>query len=142
MMSLAVINGDLALRPGGFGTVTGAAKTRQDLGLALREPYGVDRFHPMWGSLLDGNIGFTINEAMADDVRSEVVRVIQNYMAVQQAKLVADTINGGPTRLTPDEIVRSISNLEVDQENDRLLVRITLDTGGGRQVTLLQAVTI
>lgn len=141
MLALAVVNGDLAIGPGGYAQVTGVDKVRQDLSIALREPLGIDRFHSGWGSLLDSDLGQPIDQDLAVSIRSEVIRIVQNYMAVQQSRLAADTAGGGRTRLRPDEIVQSIEDVNVKQVTDRFFVRLNLKTGGGLKVSILQAVT-
>jgi phage baseplate assembly protein W len=51
--------------------------------LALAEPYGDDRFHPQWGSVLPNYVGTPIGADTEMLVRSEVARVIQAYIGVQ-----------------------------------------------------------
>ena len=74
---MAVVNGDLSVTAGSFDLVQGSEKLKQDLTLWLTEKYRDDRFHPTYGSILDGYIGGVIN---ANDtvvrIQSETLRVL------------------------------------------------------------------
>lgn len=135
MRSLQVINGDLVIEGGALSTVEGTAKVEQDLGLALREPYGGDRFHPSWGSVLDRFIGTTIDEATPVLIEAEARRVVRNYVALQQNQLQQDSREGRPSRYGANEVVVRVSGVGIGQEQDRLNLNLKLDTLGSPVVT-------
>lgn len=140
MKSLAIQNGDLVLGPEGFATVSGAAKVRQDLGIALREPVGNDRFHPRWGSLLPSYIGNPIGDSTIMVVRSETYRVIQNYVYIQAASVKDDVARSRQARYGASEIIKDIKKVDVRQDHSRLLVKVFLVTLGNDDVTIIQSV--
>lgn len=140
MKTLQLANGDLVIGSGGFVTVTGAAKVRQDLGVAVREPYGTDRFHPRWGSVLVNYIGQPVGPATDMLVRSEVIRLIKNYIAVQGEQMEFDATTGSKTRFVTSEIIQAINKIEVVQERDRYHVRVSLALFSGDLVTLTTSV--
>lgn len=140
MKSLAIQNGDLVLGPDGFATVSGASKVRQDLGIALREPVGSDRFHPQWGSLLPRYIGNPIGDTTIMVVRSETYRVIQNYVYIQAAAVRDDVSRSRKARYGASEIIKDIQKVDVRQDHSRLMVKVHLVTLGNDDVTLVQDV--
>lgn len=98
MKTLAIMDGDFALGSHGYKTVSGLNKTVQDLGIALREHFGVDRFHPKWGSALDSLLGQPIDGLSTMRLESEVRRVVSNYMTVQRERATQTHGDGGSVR--------------------------------------------
>ena len=82
--SLRITDGDLTVTPSGVSLVSKTEKLRQDLSLWLREVFGIDRFHPYYGSTLDSYVGQAMRPQEIAFLKSEVVRVLQNYQKVQQ----------------------------------------------------------
>lgn len=136
MKTFALAEGDLVVGPRGYATVSGATKLRQDLGVAVREPTGGDRFHPGWGSTLSSIVGSQVNAATKVKVQIEVARVISNYIAVQQDVRKRDAALGRASRFSTGEIVRKIESVTVAQAFDSLRVRIVLRTVSDDTVTL------
>lgn len=134
MKSLAVRNGDLSIGPRGFEEVHGQAKVIQDLGLALREPHGSDRFHPNWGSVLDDHIGYAFDENAEVIVQAEIYRVVRNYMALQQHRLQQDQARGRASIFSADEILVSIDGVILNQTDDKLDIKVSLGMLSGRVV--------
>jgi hypothetical protein len=139
MKTFLIQNGDLVLGPGGFTTVTGAAKVKQDLAVAVKEPLGTDRFHPRWGSLLGNFVGTVGDPFTRQQVVSEITRIIRNYVAVHGDQLRADITGGRRSRYSTHELVADIDGVDVRQEFDRLYVRVNIRTVGGDQVVLTSA---
>lgn len=142
MKTLEIKNGDLVIGPGGYSTVSGPAKVKQDLGLAVREPYGVDRFHPRWGSTLPDMIGGTIDDFARMRVVAEVQRIVANYMAVQQDLMARSTAAGRRPTFSSGEAVSAVEAIQVRQTMDRLHVRIVLRTLSGQSVSLVSTVEV
>lgn len=138
--ALALENGDLVLGPGGFATIEGERKVFQDLSLAILEPYGNDRFHPRWGSLLDRFVGSTLNDETDLLIRSEVTRIIRNYMAVQQDRYSRDIAAGLKPPISAGEMVSRIDNLTILHDYDRYHLTVRLMTLAGQPVTLTSTV--
>lgn len=81
--SLAVIDGDLAQRGSSLAIVYGIDKLRQDLSLWITERHGIDRFHPLMGSILPDFIGSLITSGTESQIQNEVLRILKNYQANQ-----------------------------------------------------------
>lgn len=139
MKTFEIRNGDLVIGPGGFGTITGPTKLRQDLAVAVREPYASDRFHPRWGSMLDTFVGQVSNPYSQSAVASEVHRLLGNYIAVQQDQITSDATRGVKPRYGTGEVISSVDSVQTIQTMDRLSVKVSLRTLSGEQVTLISS---
>lgn len=128
MKTLMLRHGDLVPGSRGAETVSGVSRLVQDLRAALGEPYGVDRFHPGWGSVVDEFVGAPLDESTAFDVEQEVNRVIGNYMAVQGEKIQRDSINGDARRFRQDDVIARVQSVEVTTRNDQATISITVET--------------
>lgn len=140
MKSLALVAGDLHLGPGGYQTVTGRDRIRQDLALALGEEVGHDRFHTEWGSVLIRYIGQPLSEEVLFQVRAEVTRVAQQYIRAQNATLARTVLNQTRPTYTTDDVVTGITEATAEMSYDTIKVRITLQTQAGRQITISRTV--
>lgn len=141
MQTFVIKDGDLVLGPGGFSMIDGPQKVQQDLGVSMREPFGCDRFHPRWGTVLTDFIGQPVHEGTKALVQSEVNRIIQNYVASQNLVMSQDAAAGRKSRFSSGEIINSIDAVDVQQQFDRFFVRITLTTVAGDRITLGRMVT-
>jgi hypothetical protein len=141
MRGLLIENGDLVVGQGGFVLTNGPAKVRQDLAHAAAEPFGVDRFHPRWGSLLERFVGIPGSVESIALIRSEVNRIVQNYISIQNFNLREDQRLGRPNRYTSSELVSAIESIDVRQKYDRFFVRVGVRTFGGESVVLAGSVT-
>lgn len=126
--SLAVENGDLVMRGSQLGVVHGIDKLKQDISLWLTEPYRSDRFHSQYGSILDSFIGSVISEDTIGMVQSEVMRVLQNYQALQ-----VRVLRENPQRFSADEVLVSVADIKTRIQYDSVIVTIQFITGS-RQV--------
>jgi hypothetical protein len=142
MKTFEIRGGDLVLGAGGFASITGAVKVKQDMAVAVREPFGVDRFHPLWGTVMEQFVGSTDTELVEGQIRSEVYRLVRNYVGTQSEQIRADTLAGRKPRYGTDELVSDIKALDIRQEFDRLYLRVTLSTNSGDQVTLTSTMGI
>ncbi len=124
--SLAIEDGDLQLKGSSVAIVHGVDKLYQDLSIWLREPFRVDRFHITFGSVLDSYIGSVIDRSTTYEVRAEVMRVLQNYQAKQ-----LEVYKKQPDRLSLDEILMDIDNIDVRLSYDSVIVNILFRTAKG-----------
>ena len=138
MKTFALRSGDLVIAGGGYGMVTGMARVQQQIGLCLREPYGSDRFHDRWGSVLPEWIGRTIvGNNIQIEVRAELIRVVKNFIAAQQALITQRAINGLRPVVSPAETLVDIVDIRVLQNQDNLVVKATLRTAGGQEFAIM-----
>lgn len=141
MKTLALANGDLVAGPSGHKTITGAAKIRQDLALALGEPLGNDRFHPSWGSVLPSYIGQPIGATTNALIRSEVSRVLAQYVSVHDEYIVLDQQAGNRSRFGTADVVAEILGVSATQDFDTIKVQVSLRTLAGTTITVNRTVT-
>lgn len=142
MKSLALSGGDLAIRDGGLRTLTGPARIRQDLALALAEPYGHDPYHPEYGSVLSSYIGQPLDAELELLVRSEVIRVLQQYVASQQADIAADALSGSRSRYSHQDVVEEVTSVDTEVSYDTLRVAVGLKTRSGATIKILRTVDL
>ncbi len=140
MKTLQIESGDIVVGPGGAQVLRGQAKLVQDLSIAVAEPYGCDRFHPRWGTVLTNYVGLPRTTEIELLVRSEVTRVVGNYMANQTGQVQADAVAGLPSRLASEEIISAIDRIDVQVELDQVRVRVAIRTLSGDPVSLRSTV--
>lgn len=135
--SLELKNGDLGLSGTSLGAVVDAAKLQQDLTCAILTPLGFEELHPEFGSILEDDllnpkttvIGTKNFEHAAAVVRSELLRICQNYQAQQIARNEDDAIKFGKPTLTPGEVLLRVVNVNFVAAEDHLLCTLTLEIG-------------
>lgn len=137
MKTFALRNGDLVLTGSKFGMVEGMPRVQQQLGLAMREPFGSDRFHRDWGSVLDSWIGTYITGDVTDQVRSEVVRVVRDFIIRQNESVKTWAGQGRRANVTAEEMITDISAIQIEQNQDALLVKVTLRTASNAEFSIL-----
>lgn len=140
MKTFQIRNGDLVIGAGGYATLTGVPKVYQDLGILVREPLGEDRFHPQWGGILQEFIGRIITQDARTDVVNEIQRLTQNYIVMQSRQMTVDLSLNRRPRYSPEEIVVSLENVDVQQRGDRLNVKVTVSTASGEVVDIVRTV--
>lgn len=123
-VSLKVVDGDLSVTAGKFDLVQGTDKLKQDLTAWLTERYRDDRFHPTYGSILDGYIGGVIsaNDTVVK-VQSETLRVLSNYQQVQMARF-----RERPNKFQPSELLQSVNGVDVSLSYDKVIVLVRITT--------------
>lgn len=137
MKTFALNGRDLSLTGSGYTMVDGIDRVKQQLGLGLRESYGGDRFHPRWGSVLPEWIGTVINRpGMSLELRSEVIRVVKNFMAVQTAEIDSRAARGLSAVVRPSEVVLGVTDVKVTQLQDTVSVTVYLQTAGGQVISV------
>lgn len=141
MKTLALANGDLVVGPHGHQTLTGAQKIRQDLALALGEPYGGDRFHPTWGSTVPSYIGMPIDSNTRALIETEVSRVLSQYIAVRDEIISEDQRTGGRSRFSTGDVVARVDQIAASQDFDTIRVQVSLTTLAGTRVVVNRTVS-
>jgi hypothetical protein len=131
MFTLAVVDGDLSPQGGQFALVSGPSKVAQDLGLALREPFGCDPFHPLWGSVLPNMIGSPNDTSIPGLVESEIRRVVGNYQIIQQDRVQRDLVRGIPPVYGLGEVVTGTRSVQSRQNMDSIITLTTVSTEDG-----------
>lgn len=145
--SLQLRNGDLALSGVSLAQTTGAQKLVQDLRCALLEERGHDDAHPSFGSLIDGGIdeygryvtsliGTNDWGRIRSDVQSEIRRITADHQTKQINRSTLDRRVYGESTLTAGELLISVASIDMTQAQDRLMVRVTLNTGRGTVETI------
>jgi hypothetical protein len=120
----------------------------QDLRAALLEPQGTDDAHFNFGSVIDGGRrpdGTQIPSLLANvnwdlvalDLESEIRRISNDYQKRQVTRAQSDRLTYGSSTLSNNEILYSITNIDMIQAQDVLLCNITLQTGSGEEKILL-----
>ncbi len=142
MKTLELRNGDFVIGQGGFVMVEGLNKIHQDLSILVREALGEDRFHPMWGSILQDFVGRSIGLETEADVRNEINRVIQNYMIMQTRQIQVDQTMGRRPRHKPEEVVREIQGIDIQQRSDRFNVKVKVRTASGDSLNVVRTVEL
>lgn len=122
--SFTVAEKDIVLKGSNIGLVYGRSKLIQDLSLWLTERYRSDRFHSNYGSILDSFIGDVMDPMTADEVESEVYRVLQNYQTMQYRRMQED-----PTSLSPEEVLIEVEDVNAKVDFDSVVVVISIVTG-------------
>jgi hypothetical protein len=121
-------------------TISGPARIRQDLALALIEPYGHDSFHPTWGSILPGYVGMPLDAEMELLVRAEVVRIVQQYVDGQAAEIAQDSLSGSRSRFDYSDVVGQVVSIDTQVGFDTVKVLVELLTRAGSTVKISRTV--
>ena len=137
MKTFQIKNGDLVLAGDRYAMVEGVARVQQQLGLGLREPFGGDRFHPGWGSMIPEWIGRTIQGGIQDEIRIEIIRVVRAHIMVQNGALKRAAASSQKTPITMDEVISEITEIKFRQEQDNLIVKVGLRTAGFKEFSIL-----
>lgn len=141
METLALSGGDLVVGPGGLQTLTGAAKIRQDIALALAESYGTDPYHSGWGSVLPQYIGQPMDADTPMLVQTEVNRILQQYMTMQQQQLATAAATNQRHTITTSEIITTVNSVDVSVLYDSVRVVINLTTMAGQTLQISRTVS-
>lgn len=141
MKTFALVSGDLSPSGGGYLMVDGANKINQDLSLAIREEYGLDPYHPRWGSILKTYVGQPMTSDVTAKVLSEITRVINNYITIQNSRIVSDTNSSTPSRYSTDDVVQSILSMNAQPIADSLVVNVTLQTISRQTININQVLS-
>lgn len=129
--SFRLSDGDLVGLGNQLDLVFGIDKLKQDINLWLLERYGGDRFHLTMGSILQEFIGDIVGDSTRAQVHAEVLRVLQNYQAIQLRRL-----KESPQLLSTSELLVSIDDIATEVNYDTVLVAIKLRNGSDNSATI------
>lgn len=129
--SLAIANGDLVRSGNSMAIVYGSDKLKQDLCLWVTERYGTDRFHPKLGSVLPDFIGSLITDNTRTQIESEILRILQNYQAVQLQGMKA-----APQRYSYSELLYSIDAINVAISYDTVSATVSVSNADRTPATI------
>lgn len=136
--SFSLVNGDLVVTSGrAFQVVTNKNKLIQDLRLWIIEHFGDTPNTPEYGSKLDDYIGMPLTQGTINLVQAEIIRVLQQYQAMQVGNMQRDTIlYHGSSTLDPSEVITSVDSLTVQAVGTMILVQVSISTLAEDQVQL------
>ena len=129
--SLAIADGDLVKKGSQLSLVFGVNKLNQDVNCWLLEQYGTDRFHVNMGSILQEFIGGVVSGSASVEVQSEILRVLQNYQAVQVKRF-----RENPQKLSPSELLVSIDDVSVSIDYSVVRATVKLRNGSNEATTI------
>lgn len=135
--SLALSNGDLAVSGSRVDLARGRNKLIQDLDTWLRERYRVDRFNPNYGSTLQSYIGSVMSELSNFEIKSEVLRVLDNYQNNQIQRFNAD-----PGLFTADELISEVVDVQIKAEMESIVITVSLRTVSGNTVNYTKGIAL
>ena len=140
MRGFQIVDGDMIVGQQGYAEVVGQAKVLQDMVFAAREPYGCDPYHPGWGTLLANYIG-TPAQSGIPLAQNEVIRLVNNYMTVQQAIQAQAVANNQRSPYTNDDFVTGIGTLNVQTSTQSVTIAVSLSVASGSQIAVTQSVS-
>lgn len=135
--SFKIADGDLVARGNQLSLVFGIDKLKQDIDLWLRERYGGDRFHVTMGSILQDFIGDIVSGDTRARVHAEVLRVLQNYQAIQLRRL-----HETPQLLSTSELLVSVDDIVTAVSFDAVRVTIKMRNGSNTASTIRVATSL
>ena len=145
MKCMRVIDGDISV--GGDGKIVmveGTERIKQELALWLLEPLGTDPVYPKFGADLWTYIGAPAFEDNLMAIRTEVTRVVNNYIAAQNERIAQDKHSMSNEEFlqcwTDYDIVTSISSINVSQTETDVRVIVSLSTAADTEVTVEQTI--
>ena len=142
MYGLKVTNGDLAVMgDGNVVQVEGQERLQQEIAHWLLEPLGTDTLYNRFGSTLDELVGSPMLPQYIAEVRAEVGRVVQNYMAYQTRQMNEDRAKGEDVFLKnwrDGDIIETLDGIAVNAVADTLTVTVKLTTVAGSKLTITQ----
>jgi phage baseplate assembly protein W len=129
--------GDLDVSSGVMKLVRGIEKLTQDLSLWMREPYKTDRFHVLYGSILDQYVGSIVNQLAEHEIRAEAIRVLNAYQQIQLAAM-----KDNPSKFDLDELLDTVESVNVKVSYDAVFVDIRFRTASQKVGTVKGTVSV
>ena len=129
--SLAIVDGDLAKRGSQLALVFGVNKLKQDMNCWLLEQYGTDRFHTNMGSILQEFIGGVVSGSTSVEVEAEILRVLENYQAMQVKRF-----RENPQKLSPSELLVSVDSVDVTVDYSVVRATVRVRNGSNEATTI------
>lgn len=145
MKTIQVTGGDIAVRgDGDVVKLTGAERIKQELTLWILEPIGTDVMYPGFGSTIHTYIGQPITEETLAEVRAEVSRIVDNYIAYQTQFMDGYQSRSMQVFLdswTNADVIRSVDLIDVSAVADTCTISVQLTTVGGESVAITEQLT-
>ena len=142
MYSLKIVDGDLAmLGDGTIAQISGAERIRQELSCWLLEPLGTDVMYSNFGSTLNDSIGSPITSDNLLEVKTEVTRVVNNYIEYQKKQYEAARNRSTDAVLnawSEDDMIARVDYIRVDAVADTVAVVVKLTTAAGLGISVEQ----
>jgi phage baseplate assembly protein W len=129
--SFLVQNGDLQIQGNQLGIVSGLNKLEQDMQFWVAERYGIDRFHPTYGSALQSYIGGVVTNGTSSLVQGEILRVLDSYSRLQMKAFRAN-----PQLYSLSEILASVDAVNVSVTYDTVMAAVQFTNGSGNPAGL------
>lgn len=129
--SLKIDSGDLVQLGDQMGLVFGIDKLKQDIFLWVMERYGGDRFHVNMGSILQEFIGGIASESARAEVHAEIIRILQNYQALQ-LRLIKEH----PETVSVSELLVSVDDIVTQVKYDSVTAILRLRNGSDQNATI------
>lgn len=143
MKTFALSGGDLVIDSShGYQVISGAPKIRQDLSLAIIEPYGEDPYHAQWGSLLSRYVGTPLTDDLEILVEQEARRIVTQYMNMQQSAISSSQTNGTPVGYTTADVVVGITGIVGSINFDTLQLTVSVVTAAGQGIDINRTVAV
>lgn len=140
MYNLKIVDGDLAVQGNGdLVQISGPERIAQELSCWVLEPLGTDFIYPKFGSDLNEHIGSIMSQDELLEVRSEVTRLVRNYVTYQQRQISEANLSGLVNVWHDNDIVQRIDSIEVQNVADTIEVSVSLTTVGGDRVSVRQS---
>ena len=142
MYSLKIVDGDLAMwGDGTIAQISGAERIRQELSCWLLEPLGTDVMYSNFGSTLNDSIGSPITSDNLLEVKTEVTRVVNNYIEYQKKQYEAARNRSTDAVLnawSEDDMIARVDYIRVDAVADTVAVVVKLTTAAGLGISVEQ----
>lgn len=135
--SLRLKNGDFVPTGGSYALAQNETKLVQDLKCWILEELGEDPFHPTYGSDINGDdiIGQESGFA-AIELDSELRRIVTEYQKQQVARARREQLTQGKITLGRGEILVGLTDIQLTQNQDRLVAKLSLITGDQNDLTI------
>lgn len=135
--SLRIENGDFRSSRGSLDVARNQTKLVQDLRCFILEEMGTDKYHPSYGSKINDatTIGVDADEATSE-IESEIQRIVALYQRNQVSRARDDNIARGVVSLDQGEVLVALNSINFEQKEDRLTVRLVIQTGDSSNIDL------
>jgi phage baseplate assembly protein W len=134
MHSLRIRNGDLTLTGSKLSLVDKQEKLAQDLSHWIATHYGIDPFHPTFGSTIQDLIG-TPNYYTKTAIENEIRRICKSYQNYQQQKLEIY-----PNRYSLEEVLAAVNNIGIAFKTTSISITLIVLTAANSEVEVSQTI--
>lgn len=143
MRTWKISESDVSVRGDGWvNELKGYERVAQEMACWLLEPIGTDPLYPNFGSRLPEMVGSAIGSGTLEDVRSEVMRVLENYVSYTRARIEESRSLDASTYVEmwgKGEVISSIDSVQVDSVADTVRVTVTFSMSDGTQASVSQS---